>query len=349
MRVNNIVRKQFGQIDLNDSFFDSLKLDYPEFEKWFLKKSGQDAFVQYENDKIIGFLYMKIENNQVADVAPAIIAHKILKVGTFKINAHGTKMGEQFIKVIMDYAISEAVDACYVTIFPKHDVLIGLVNKYGFEYYGTKGIGNQKENVYLKRMGQMTGNINMDFPFVNMTNSKKYLLSIYPKYHSVMFPDSILTTENRKIITDVSYTNSIHKIYVCTMDQVENLKYGDVVILYRTAEDGRSAEYSAVATSICVVEDVKKQSEFKSFDEFYEYVCKYSVFDRADLKYWYRRGGCKAVKMTYNGAFSKRIVRHDLIEEIGLSRNQYWGFFELNDKQFFDIAQKGGLSEIINV
>lgn len=35
MRVNNIVRKQFRQIDLNDSFFDSLKLDYPEFEKWF--------------------------------------------------------------------------------------------------------------------------------------------------------------------------------------------------------------------------------------------------------------------------------------------------------------------------
>ena len=65
---------------------------------------------------------MKIENNQVADVTPAIIARKILKVGTFKINAHGTKMGEQFIKVIMDYAISEAVDACYVTIFPKHDV-----------------------------------------------------------------------------------------------------------------------------------------------------------------------------------------------------------------------------------
>lgn len=59
---------------------------------------------------------------------------------------------------------------------------------------------------------------------------------IYPKYHSIMFPDSILTTENKNIITDVSYTNSIHKIYVCTMEQVENLKYGDIVVLYRTAE-----------------------------------------------------------------------------------------------------------------
>lgn len=165
--------------------------------------------------------------------------------------------------------------------------------------YGTKGDGIYKENVYLKEMRKITGNINKDFPLVCISTAKKYLLSIYPKYHSVMFPDSILNTEDKNIITDISYTNSIHKVYVCTMDQVENLKYGDIVVLYRTAETGRSAEYSAVATSICVVEDVKKQSEFDSFDDFYRYVSKYSVFDEDDLRYWYNKGGCKAIKMTY--------------------------------------------------
>ena len=69
---------------------------------------------------------------------------------------------------------------------------------------------------------------------------------------------------------DVSYTNAIHKIYVCTMDQVENLKYGDILVLYRTAEEGKPAEYSAVAASICVVESVRHQNEFESFDVFYE-------------------------------------------------------------------------------
>lgn len=71
-------------------------------------------------------------------------------------------------------------------------------------------------------MKRITGDINRDFPFVDISIAKKYLLSIYPKYHSIMFPDSILTTENKNIITDVSYTNSIHKIYVCAMEQVEN-------------------------------------------------------------------------------------------------------------------------------
>lgn len=346
--MNNIVHKTFAEINLQDSFFQSLRDDYPGFDDWFKRKSNQDAFVQYENNKIIGFLYLKVEEQLVDDVEPNICANKILKVGTFKIEAHGTKMGEQFIKVIMDYAINENVDVCYVTIYEKHRSLINLVQQFGFEMYGVKGNGIYKENVYLKQMKKITGDINKDFPLVNIIEVKKYLLSIYPKYHSVMFPDSILTTENKNIITDVSYTNSIHKIYVCTMEQVENLKYGDIVVLYRTAEYGRSAEYSAVATSICVVEDVKKQNEFSSFEDFYKYVSKYSVFDKNDLHYWYNRGGCKAIKMTYNGALKKRIVRHDLIEEIGLERNQYWGFFELTNEQFEKIAQEGDVAKIVS-
>lgn len=52
-------------------------------------------------------------------------------------------------------------------------------------------------------------------------------------------------------------------------------------------------------------------------------------------------------KMTYNAALKKRIVRHDLITEIGLERSQYWGFFELTDEQFQKIAQKGEINKIL--
>ena len=91
-------------------------------------------------------------------------------------------------------------------------------------------------------------------------------------------------------------------------------------------------------TSICVVENVKDQSEFLNFNDFYNYACKYSVFDKKELYYWFCKGKCKAIKMTYNSALVKRIVRHKLIEDIG---NQYWGFFELTNKQFETIAEKG--------
>ena len=346
--MNNILHKTFSEVDLNDPFFQSLRDDYPCFDDWFKRKSEQDAFVQYDdNNKIIGFLYLKMEYNLVDDVTPNISAKNILKVGTFKIEAHGTKMGEQFIKIITDYAVNEDADICYVTIYEKHNSLINLVQQFGFKLYGTKGTDSHKENVYIKQMKKITGDINKDFPLINLNSSKKYLLSIYPEYHSIMFPDSILTTEDKNIIKDVSYTNSIHKIYVCSMEAVQRLKYGDIVVLYRTAENSKNAEYSSVATSICVVENVKDQSEFVNFNEFYNYACKYSVFDKKDLCYWFNKGKCKAIKMTYNSALIKRIVRHNLIEDIGLQRNQYWGFFELTNKQFAAISEKGGISNLL--
>ena len=340
----NIKHQIFADVNLSDHFFDTLKADYPEFEKWFNSHLERDAYVLYnEAGGIQGFLHLKCENQVVEDVRPIIKADNILKVATFKIDAHGTKLGEQFIKIIMDCAISEKSDLCYVTIFPKHETLIRLVQAFGFEEYGEKGDAINPEKVFVKNMKKVTGNVNKDYPLIRGTETRKYLLSIYPKYHSVMFPDSILTTENRNIITDISHTNSIHKIYVCTMS-VDVLKYGDVIVLYRTAEDGKSAEYSAVATSICVVEEVRKQSDFGSFNEFFTYANQYSVFDRNDLYKWYQRGGCKAIKMTYNVALKKRIVRHDLIEKIGLDRHAYWGFMHLTNAQFQEIIYTGGVS-----
>ena len=59
----------------------------------------------------------------------------------------------------MDYAINEMVDVCYMTIFPKHQSLVRLVESFGFEEYGTKGNNDRQEKVYLKDMKKITGDI----------------------------------------------------------------------------------------------------------------------------------------------------------------------------------------------
>ena len=81
--ANNITHKTFNEINLEDSFFDSLREDYLGFDEWFKRKKDQDAFVQYQDGKIEGFLYLKIEENLVDDIMPPIYANKILKIGTF--------------------------------------------------------------------------------------------------------------------------------------------------------------------------------------------------------------------------------------------------------------------------
>ena len=163
-----------------------------------------------------------------------------------------------------------------------------LFEKYGFEYEGNKLSKSGKEGVYVKRFDKVSGDICKDYPFIKTEDVEKYLLAIYPRYHTVMFPDSKLHNESDNLIRDVSHTNSIHKIYVCSMG-IEVLNKGDIVVLYRTAAGG-SAEYSSVATSLCVVEEVHHQDDFNNFDDFYQYACKYSIFDKADLYKYYKKG-----------------------------------------------------------
>lgn len=101
--------KKFSEIDINDTFFDSLKSDYEEFEDWYLRKSnrGHSAFVMDENGKVEAFLYLKAENEESIDIQPPLPKKLRLKVGTFKINPHGTRLGEKFIKKIFDCGIEK--------------------------------------------------------------------------------------------------------------------------------------------------------------------------------------------------------------------------------------------------
>ena len=55
--------QHFSDIDLNDSFFDSLRASYPEFDEWYNRKAaaGATAYCYYVNDELKDFLYLKIE------------------------------------------------------------------------------------------------------------------------------------------------------------------------------------------------------------------------------------------------------------------------------------------------
>ena len=48
-----IQTKRFNEIDLSDSFFESLKSDYPGFEDWFRKKDTEEVLVQYADEGLM--------------------------------------------------------------------------------------------------------------------------------------------------------------------------------------------------------------------------------------------------------------------------------------------------------
>lgn len=343
--------KKFSDIDVRDSFFDSLRASYPEFNQWFARKAtaGETAYVFYdEPQKLSDFLYLKIENEVVSDVVPVLPDKKRLKVGTFKLKSRGTRRGERFMKKIMDRAIADDVDEIYVTIFPTEELqyLISMFTAFGFIHVADKPHeeGNA-EWVLVKDMREHVGDIVKDYPFVKTVGTNKRLLSIKPIYHTKLFPDSILKNEHYDIVQDITPTNGIFKIYICWMKDTATLKRGDNVVIYRMGDGQGPAYFRAVASSICTVMEVKRYIDFNDLDDFLKYT-QYSVFTEEERRSWYRyKSNFIVIKMLYNVAFTRKVIRKDLLEQVGISSEAYWGFCELSDNQYNKIIELGGANE----
>lgn len=407
--MSDIKYKKFAEINLQDPFFDNLRMDYPEFDTWYQKKTmaGESAYVLYEENKLVCFVYLKIEDSLDTNIIPPLYPTRWVKIGTFKIEARRTKLGQRLIKRAFDFAISHNIFDLYVTAYDKHAVLIDILKHYGFVEYGNKGgekvlvkhiISNNDLPTFsevcekleqcppmpqefnnlqisrrntLKRYSQdikfqqcvenckhffsfyetlkLSGNLSLNFPTLSARNNRKYILGIYPEYHTRMFSDSKLHTESTSILCDISESNSIHKVYISAIADTQLLQKGDIVIIYRTKDDNaQSANYSSVATSLCVVEEYRYISSFYCEDDFIKYCKPHNVFSIEELQSFYKTKRYPyIIKMTYNIAFKRRVVL-DKLRTI-IPNVSYWGFVSLDDQQFYQIIQEAGINDSIIV
>jgi len=341
----------FSTINLADPFFDSLKESYLEFCDWYNRKAahGEKAYVFHnEAGQVTDFLYMKIETEEVADVRPILPAKRRLKVGTFKILPRHTRRGERFMKKIMDRAMVENVDEVYVTIFPKPDLeyLIHLFGRFGFNHQADKPHADgSSEWVMVKDMRAVEGNVLEDYPRMRTAGRRKWLLGIYPKWHTPLFPDSILKNESYDMVQDCTPTNGIYKIYISWNSECAQMMPGDLVVIYRSSDEPGRAWYRSVVSTICTVYETKKWWDFKDVDEFLDYT-KYSVFDEKDRRNWFHsKQNLVVIKMLYNVAFSKRAIRKNLVENGALDAQARPSLLELTDEQFKKIIELGQANE----
>lgn len=335
--------EKFKDISLDDLFFDSLKADYQEFGEWFKKKGDHQAFT-FRNDSglLDGFLYLKLEDGPVLDTVPPLPLARRLKIGTFKVNPHGTRLGERFIKRTFDAAVDQEVAALYVTVFERHSALMELFLRYGFVRKASKNSANGHELVLERRLDEVVEDVVLDYPRIPLRKNRHFILALYPVWHSRLLPDSLLKTESSSILQDVSHTNSIHKIYLTGMKGVEQLERGDTLLIYRTAEGG-SAEYTSVITSLCVVEQLSSIDAYPTVEDFLAYCAPYSVFSKAELQNFYLKRKYRwVIRFTYNLALRKRPNRRALIDEAGIDRDAYPGFLQISKQQLRSILKLSG-------
>lgn len=339
-KVLNVQKLKFGRINIEDDFFTSLKEDYIDFDKWFIKKFDEEAYITINsnNGLLLSFLYLKIENKEenYSDITPAFGSKKRLKIGTFKVINNGFRLGERFMKIIFDNALKNKVDEIYVTIFNKRDEqkrLIDLFEQWGFELWGNK----DNELVYVRDFCKKTNAkyLKQHFPFISRNNGR-FIVPIYPDYHTELLPDSILNTESPEdFIEDFPHRNGINKVYVSRALRPHPTP-GDILVFYRTG-----GYYKSVVSTIGVVQEVKY--DFRDEDDFVLYCRKSSVFPEDQLREMWRYQGMKpfVVRFLYVYSFPHRINMKELIDLHVLAgvNDPPRGFKPISKKQFNDILK----------
>ena len=340
--------KNFGQINLDDPFFDSFKEDYEDFKTWFLKKAENEAYVCESDQEVRAFLYVKVEDKDesYSDISPSLPPKKRLKIGTLKVESTGYKLGERFLKIIFDNAMLNKVDEIYVTIFDKREEqkrLIELLESWGFSFWGTKTTKDGFEQVWTRQFlppDTTSDSWKKQFPFMSR-KANKFFVPIKPEYHTILLPDSKLNNENYLNYTEnKSFSNAIQKVYI---NRYLNklLKPGDILVFYRMKGNG-PAKYTSVITSLAIVEKVF--SNIKNLAEFLSICKRRTVFSDEELVMgWEDKNNQKknkpyVVHFLFTYSFPKRLNLGTLID-LEIVSEAPRGYQQISDEQFEQIIK----------
>lgn len=302
--------KNLEDVDLESSFFDSLREDYGgnEFDKWFKKKvrNNDKAYVFEDNSGLKGFLYLKIEDEKESymDISPAFAPKRRLKVGTFKIESTGFRLGERFLKIIFDNALEQNVDEIYVTLFEdkREDVkkLKKLMEEWGFKKHGYKTNG---EAVLCKTMREYEKGKPPKFNFpLNKENANCFFLPINPEYHTDLFPDNILNNEDMHLYEEnKAHRYALEKIYISGAYNIK-AKPGDLVLIYRAGER-IPKKSSSCCTGVAIVEEIIPT---KTVDECIKLCKNRSIFDEEEIRKLYPKYS-KVIKLLDYKTFKNKV------------------------------------------
>jgi len=347
-KVLAVKQVAFGQVDVHSDFFDSFREDYggEAFDTWFNRKADEPAYVCYEGQDLVAFLYLKVEGTEeyYGDIEPRFEQKRRLKIGTFKVELNGYKLGERFLKIVFDNAIRQKVDEVYVTIFPRtieQKRLIETFETFGFKKHGTKISTIGEETVYVR---EMTPAFNADdpkltFPYVSRS-SRAFLVPIYSTYHTSLLPDSILRTESpTDFVEQEPHRNAILKVYV-SRSIFRDLRRGDIIVFYRAA--GIGGYYKSVVTTLGIVDGVYKNIRDEA--HFISLCRRRSVFSDQELRdQWNYRKSSRPFIVGFLYAYSflrrptlKELIDNEIIRDIESAPR---GFERITDEQFSKILE----------
>ena len=339
------IKKEFlYNMDLNDDFFTTLRFDYKGFDNWFIKKQRKEemAYVTMtKENKVTSFLMLKEEdeNEDYSAFEKPFSPAKRIKVSTFKVSDTGKKIGECFIKIMVNEAIQKNVDEIYVTTFEKQESLIYLLKQYGFKLFTHKNTTKsddtiEREAIYVKNIKDKS-----QYPFVQLKDQGIFVFPVIPKYHKLLFEDA--EKEYQISIDDTqgknTSANAIKKAFISNA-KIKKIKPGDIVLFY--ASHNRKA-----ITVLGIVETT--WNDFESQEEIFNIVRKRTAYDEEELKLVTQLDSL--VIMFKHYITFKNPITYDFLYNNGIVNGYIQGPISIEREDFEKIIEEGQTQNMFEI
>lgn len=338
--------KKFKECNINDTFFDSLKKDYPNFIDWFNRHPDRSVYINQNKDGIRALLILKDDEQDEIKLNNELLPKKArIKICTLKLNENirSQRLGEGTIGIALWHWQKRPEDEIYVTVFPKQEQLIALLTKFGFKNSGEFENGEylfikSKKNLDLSSPYTM-------FPYINLATEEFGILPIEDVYHDALFPYSEL--KNTELYeSNMSVSNGISKTFIATPFTSIAYKEKEPIFIYRKY-NGENPGYKSVITSFCTITKIINirinNIYLKTKEEYLNIIRNKSVYTQEELENIYLNNkNIVIIEMVYNGYFGKG----NNINWIYLKNNNYLKDkhpyqVQLNREQFINLLKVG--------
>lgn len=348
--------KYLSECNINDSFFNSLKEDYPQFEQWYLRKAneGKKAFTFSDEKGLGAFIMLKFDEKETIQLENGNLPScKRLKISTLKLSesVQGNRLGEGAIGIALWNWLESDNEEIYVTVFDKHRKLIDMLKRFGFVL---AGYNKNSEGVYIRSKNNIDFSTPYSsFPFIDPCQNEFSILPIEAKWHDKLFPYSELKNTKQET-EEFAAANGMTKTYICFAKKTPVYRSNQPILIYRISEDETRKTYKSVITSYGTVvrfELIKKDYKYyKSLEEYKGIVGNKSVFSEEEIESFYSQKNLYVLELVYNHAFGEgNNVNHYSLKANGIWANcyPYQAIYSIDDFRAILALAKQDINKLI--
>jgi len=276
------------------------------------------------------------------DTTPQIPRKKRIKLSTFKVAQFGYKIGELFIKLAIDIAISNGVSEVYLTHFVQpDDRLVELITEYGFY---DAGMNSRREAIYIKKLFPEPTEAKERFPFditklyypsyYDGADVKKFIIPIRPQYHSRLFTN--YKDRQIELAESAGYFivegNTIRKAYICN-SRIKSIAQGDIIIFY--VSERRQL------ISVAVVEAV--YGGLKDYRDIIKLVGKRTVYSVNEIQNIATKPSLVILFWQY--WHLERPLSYLRLRSMGILKGPPRSIMQISEKNYSLVKETGGIDE----